>query len=149
MTTLNFTSTSLPVSNQFHQLLSEHCQTVLTLDSLEATSQRLTVCFRDKGYSAESGGCHPVEIGLNITNEANVTIIYITDFSYVGNHYPELKRHIDFDFSHQLYFTVEAGWQRIEQSDYHDLYRMWEQSFINHVKNGEYNEIKAIFTQTH
>ncbi len=144
MPTLNFASTSLPVSKQFHQLLSEHCQTVLTLNSLEATSQRLTICFRDKSYSTESGGCHPVEIGLNITNKTNVTIIYITDFAYVGNHYPELKRHIDFDFSHQLYFTVEAGWQRIQPSGVDDLYRMWEQNFISHVQNGEYDEIKAI-----
>ncbi|AIW17793.1 DUF2787 domain-containing protein [Vibrio coralliilyticus] len=145
MPTLNFTSTSLPVSKQFHQLLSEHCQTVLTLDSLETTSQRLTICYRDKHYSAESGGCHPVEIGLNITNEANVTIIYITDFAYVGNHYPELKRHIDFDFSHQLYFTVESGWQGIHSSEVEDLYRMWEQEFISHVQAGDYDEIKAIF----
>ncbi|EOG1937089.1 DUF2787 family protein [Vibrio fluvialis] len=144
MPTLNFTSTSLPVSKQFHQLLSEHCQTLLTLDSLEATSQRLTICFRDKSYSAESGGFHPVEIGLNIADETNVTIIYITDFAYVGNHYPELKRHIDFDFGHQLYFTVETGWQRIQPSGVDDLYRMWEQNFISHVQNEEYDEIKAI-----
>lgn len=145
MTTLNFTSTSLPVSKQIHQLLSEHCQMVLTLDNLETTSQRLTLCFRDKSYSAKSGGFHPVEIGLNITNEANVTIIYITDFAYVGNHYPELKRHIDFDFSHQLYFTVESGWQRIQSSEVDDLYRIWEQNFISHILAGDYDEIKAIF----
>ncbi|QFT35260.1 MULTISPECIES: DUF2787 family protein [unclassified Vibrio] len=145
MTTLNFTSTSLPVSKQFHQLLSKYCQTLLTLDSLEASSQRLTVCFRDKSYSAESSGCHPVEIGLNITNEANVTIIYITDFAYIGNHYPELKRHIDFDFSHQLYFTVESEWQRIQSSEVEDLYRIWEQKFVSHVRAGDYDEIKAIF----
>ncbi|WP_417869902.1 DUF2787 family protein [Vibrio furnissii] len=144
MTTLNFTSTSLPVSKQFHQLLTEHCETVLTLDSSKTTSQRLTICFRDKSYSTESGGCHPVEIGLNITNKANVTIIYITDFAYLRSHSPELKRHIDFDFSHQLYFTVEVGWQRIQPSGVDDLYRTWEQSFINHVQNGEYDEIKSI-----
>ncbi|WPC74553.1 DUF2787 domain-containing protein [Vibrio porteresiae] len=145
MTKLNFTSTSLPVSKQIHELLSEHCQTVLTLDSLKTTGQRLTICFRDKSYSAESSGCHPVEIGLNITNEANITISYITDFAYVGNHYPELKRHIDFDLRHKIYFTVELGWQRIQSSEVNDLYRNWEQNFISHVQSGGYNEIAIIF----
>ncbi|EJB8535357.1 DUF2787 domain-containing protein [Vibrio parahaemolyticus] len=144
MTTLNFTSVSLPVSKQFQQLLSEHCQTLLASDSWEATSKRLTLSFRDKSYSVENGGSHPVEVGLNITNKVNVTIIYITDFAYVGNLYPEIKRHIDFDFSHQLYFTVEAGWQRIQSSKVEDLYRIWEKSFIKHVREGGYDEIKVI-----
>ncbi|EIO5874224.1 DUF2787 domain-containing protein [Vibrio parahaemolyticus] len=110
----------------------------------QLTPARLTLSFRDKIYSVENGGSHPVEVGLNITNKVNVTIIYITEFAYVGNLYPEIKRHIDFDFSHQLYFTIEAGWQRIQSSKVEDLYRIWEKSFIRHVREGSYDEIKVI-----
>ncbi|AWB00938.1 DUF2787 domain-containing protein [Vibrio harveyi] len=141
MLKLNFTSLSLLVSKSFLQLLSKHCQAQL---GSEATSRRLTLRFRDKNYSVESGGCHPVDIGLTITDKANVTIIYITDFAYVGKHYPALKRHIDFDFRHQLYFTVDTGWQRIQLSEVEDLYRIWEKGFINHVREGIYDDINVI-----
>ena len=129
------------VSTPFLQLLSQYCQASL---GSKTTSPRFTLRFRDKNYSAESGGCHPVDIGLTITDKANVTIIYITDFAYVGKHYPALKRHIDFDFRHQLYFTVDTGWQRIQLSEVEDLYRIWEKGFINHVREGIYDDINVI-----
>ncbi|MGI9918138.1 DUF2787 family protein [Vibrio jasicida] len=110
----------------------------------KATSQRLTLRFRDKSYSAESGGCHPVDIGLTITDKAKVTIIYITDFAYAGKYYPALKRHIDFDFRHQLYFTVDTGWQRLQPSKAEDLYREWEARFMEHVREGRYDDINVI-----
>ncbi|MFL0838478.1 DUF2787 family protein [Vibrio parahaemolyticus] len=141
MSTLNVTSLPLPVSTPFLQLLSQHCQAPL---GSKATSQRLTLRFRDKSYSVESGGCHPVDIGLTITDKANVTIIYITDFAYVGKHYPTLKRHIDFDFRHQLYFTVDTGWQRIQSSKVERLYQTWEKGFIHHVREGRYDDINVI-----
>lgn len=135
MPTLNLVSTS------FLQLLSQHCQTPL---GSKATRQRLTICFRDKSYSVESGGCHPVDIGLTITDKAKVTIIYITDFAYAGKHYPTLKRHIDFDFRHQLYFTVDTGWQRIQPSEVERLYQTWEMRFIEYVREGRYDDINVI-----
>ncbi|MDA0385217.1 DUF2787 family protein [Vibrio owensii] len=141
MPTLNVTSLPLPVSTPFLQLLNQHCQTQLVY---QATRQRLTLRFRDKSYGVESGGCHPVDIGLTITDKGNVTIIYITDFAYVGKHYPVLKRHIDFDFRHQLYFTVDTGWQRIQPSEVGRLYRMWETRFIEHVREGKYDDIELM-----
>lgn len=141
MSALNVTSLPLPVSTPFLQLLNQHCQASL---GSESTSQRLTLRFRDKSYGAESGGCHPVDIGLAINDKANVTIVYITDFAYVGKHYPALKRHIDFDFRYQLYFTVDTGWLRIQPSKAERLYREWEARFINHVREGRYDDIRVI-----
>ncbi|KIF44894.1 DUF2787 family protein [Vibrio owensii] len=141
MSTLNVTSLPLPVSTPFLQLLNQHCQTPL---ALKATRQRLTLRFRHKSYSVESGGCHSVDIGLTITDKANVTIIYITDFAYVGKHYPASKCYIDFDFRHQLYFTVDTGWQRIQPSEVERLYRMWETRFIEHVQKERYDGIELI-----
>ncbi|AYO02901.1 DUF2787 family protein [Vibrio parahaemolyticus] len=135
MPTLNLVSTS------FLQLLSQYCQASL---GSKTTSPRLTLRFRDKRYGAKSGGCHPVDIGLTITDKANMTIVYITDFAYAGKHYPALKRHIDFDFRHQLYFTVETDWQRIQSSKVEDLYREWERRFIDHVREGRYDDINVI-----
>ncbi|MFA0830670.1 DUF2787 family protein [Vibrio owensii] len=129
------------VSKSFLQLLSQHCQASL---GSKATSQRFTLRFRDKSYSAESGGCHPVDIGLTITDKVNVTIVYITDFAYAGKHYPTLKRHIDFDFRHQLYFAVETGWQRLQPSKVERLYREWEARFMEYVREGRYDDINVI-----
>lgn len=135
MPTLNLESKS------FLQLLSQYCQAPL---GSRAASPRFTLRFRDKSYSAESGGCHPVDIGLTITDKANVTIVYITDFAYAGKHYPTLKRHIDFDFRHQLYFTVDTGWQRLQPSEAECLYRKWERCFMDHVREGRYGDIKLM-----
>ncbi|HBH7918940.1 DUF2787 domain-containing protein [Vibrio parahaemolyticus] len=135
MPTLNLVSTS------FLQLLSQHCQASL---GSKATSSRFTLRFRDKSYGVESDGCHPVDIGLTITDKASMTIVYITDFAYVGKHYPTLNRHIDFDFRHQLYFTVDTGWQRLQPSEVERLYREWERRFMDHVREGRYNDINVI-----
>ncbi|GBL00058.1 hypothetical protein VH1709_contig00043-0116 [Vibrio harveyi] len=71
-----------------------------------------------------------------------MNIVYIEDFVYVGHHYPELKHYMDFDFLHQLYFTIETGWLRIQPSEVKYLYREWEKRFINQVQKGRYDEIK-------
>lgn len=141
MSALNVTSLPLPVSTPLLQLLSHYCQASL---GSKAASQRLTLRFRDKSYGVVSGGCHPVDIGLTITDKASVTIVYITDFAYAGKYYPTLKRHIDFDFRHQLYFTVDMGWQRLQPSKVERLYRKWERCFMDHVREGRYCDIKLI-----
>lgn len=83
--------------------------------------------FRDPGYSAEDGGYHPVEIGINAAGEVQ----YITDFSYVGQGgYAELTKELDFDFSLSLFqqmgrdYPLEqgAGLFKIFQSNFCSYY---------------------------
>jgi hypothetical protein len=56
--------------------------------------------FRDPSYSVESGGYHPVEIGLDPSGR----LLYVTDFAYVGMGWcAELAKELDFDFSCGLF----------------------------------------------
>lgn len=86
MSILNFTPSVLPASNKLLALLNQHCHS--SMESTQSTSHALSIHFRDKSYSTEEGGYHPVDIGLNIVNGKTVDILYITDFSYMGSYYP-------------------------------------------------------------
>ncbi|MCG6275134.1 DUF2787 domain-containing protein [Vibrio vulnificus] len=140
MSILNFTPSVLPVSNKLLTLLNQHCHA--SMESTQSTSHALSIHFRDKSYSAEEGGYHPVEIGLNIVNDKTVDILYITDFAYMGSYYPELERCIDFDFGNQVAFTVATGWQSIRSPGFDELYQMWEQNFLQYVEWECYDDIQ-------
>lgn len=140
MSILNFTPSVLPVSNKLLTLLNQHCHA--SMESTQSTSHALSIHFRDKSYSAEEGGYHPVEIGLNIVSGKTVDILYITDFAYMGNYYPELERCIDFDFGNQVAFTVATGWQSIRSPGFDELYQMWEQNFLQYVEWECYDDIQ-------
>ncbi len=98
ITTTNLIPTLLPVSNKLNQCLVDAINQRPELHSGLEETNSVTFNFRDKSYSAENGGFHPVEISL--TKEADNTwqYAYITDFAFVGNHYPELAKELDFDF---------------------------------------------------
>lgn len=88
--------------------------------------------FNDPTYCPERGGYHPVEIGLN----ADGTVSYITDFSYVGcPPYAELVKEIDFDFWHGL-FQHFGHEHLIEQG--RDLFQLWQANFISYYRSGVY-----------
>ncbi|MCS0307436.1 DUF2787 domain-containing protein [Vibrio diabolicus] len=141
MSILNFTPSVLPVSNKLLTLLNQHCHA--SMESTQSTSHALSIHFRDKSYSAEEGGYHPVEIGLNIVNGKTVDILYITDFAYMGSYYPELERCID--FGNQVAFTVATGWQSIRSPGIDELYQMWEQNFLQYVEWECYDDIQISY----
>jgi hypothetical protein len=143
MSTLNFAPPSLPVSKQLQSLLSQYCQNTFPSEETKTTSSTITINFRDKSYSAEEGGYHPVEISLNIKEDHTLDILYITDFAYMGNYYPELERCIDFDFGNQVVFTVATGWQSIRSEGIDELYKMWEQNFLHYIDINCFDEIVA------
>ncbi len=82
------------------------------------------ILFKDPGYSAETGGFHPVEIGLNPTGK----LLYITDFAYVGRQpYAELVKELDFDFQHRV---VQQAGRDYSISNGVSLYKLWESNFL-------------------
>ncbi|WP_029827423.1 DUF2787 domain-containing protein, partial [Vibrio parahaemolyticus] len=98
--------------------------------------------FRDKSYSAEEGGFHPVEMAICQTSTGEWSIEYITDFAYMGNYYPELERNLDFDFRVGQFFMAYRGWLPMQGSrDAKELYRLWENNFLAYVDTDAYNEI--------
>lgn len=138
MSILHFTPSLLSVSDKLHALINKQLQTSIVATT--PNSETLSINFRDKSYSAEEGGYHPVEIGLKIENNM-LNILYITDFAFMGNHYPELERCIDFDFGNQVAFTVATGWQSIRSEGIDELYKMWEYNFLHYVEAECYDEI--------
>jgi hypothetical protein len=98
---LSFNKAALPISNALLKRLAD----VLNKHTEVVGDNYIVINFRDKTYSAENGGFHPVEIALNKTDENHISILYITDFSYCGGPYPELERDVDFDFIQATVFT--------------------------------------------
>lgn len=113
----------LPVSDQLAAIIQQE------LDKAEMDSSAgFTLNFRDPGYSAESGGYHPVEIAV----DGKGRIQYITDFAYYGSGpYAELDKEIDFDFSYSVFqhmgreFPIARG---------ADLFELWQSNFCSYVQ---------------
>ncbi|EGR0938014.1 DUF2787 domain-containing protein [Vibrio cholerae] len=142
MSKLTFTASLLPVSKKLHKLLSEQLTAHLLRNDALTTSRYLVFNFRDKTYSTEEGGFHPVEMAICQTSTGEWSIEYITDFAYMGNYYPELERNLDFDFRVGQFFMAYRGWLPMQDNrDAKELYRLWESNFLAYVDTDAYNEI--------
>lgn len=120
-------SCPFPLSAAFVALLERE---LATAEPVPASGVILN--FRDPGYSAETGGFHPVEICIRATGR----IEYITDFAFVGRGpYAELVKEIDFDFSLGLFqhfsreFPIHAG---------RELFAVWQENFVAYHQMGVY-----------
>ncbi|HHC6642912.1 TPA: DUF2787 domain-containing protein [Vibrio parahaemolyticus] len=142
MSKLTFTASTLTVSKKLHKLLSERFTAQMLSNEAVTTSRYLVFNFRDKSYSAEEGGFHPVEMAICQTSTGEWSIEYITDFAYMGNYYPELERNLDFDFRVGQFFVAYRGWLPMQDNrDAKELYRLWENNFLAYVDTDAYNEI--------
>ena len=142
MSQLTFIASTLPVSKKLHKLLNVQLTAHLLSNEALTTSRYLVFNFRDKSYSAEEGGFHPVEIAICHTSTGDWSIEYITDFAYMGSYYPELERNLDFDFRVGQFFVAYRGWLPMQGSrDAKELYRLWENNFLAYVDTDAYNEI--------
>ena len=144
ITTTNLIPTLLPVSSKLNQCLVDALNLRPELHSGLKKANSVIFNFRDKSYSAENGGFHPVEIAL--TKEADNTwqYTYITDFAFVGNHYPELAKELDFDFLSGEWFASYLGRYSSIKDDgaAKELYQLWEHNFLAYADMGMYDEIE-------
>ena len=93
-----------------------------------------TLSFRDKNYSAELGGYHPIEIHL-VKLKGLWCFDYITDFTYVGcGQDAELTKEIDFDFTSGIGFHLYSGDDDLKFLT--ELYEIWENNFISYFESG-------------
>lgn len=136
---ITFISKPLTTSKKLHKAL--HKQLMGQSELLASSS--LTLNFRDKSYSSEDGGYHPVEIALHKTASDSWTIQYITDFAFFGGYYPELDRDVDFDISNGTAFISGMGWIDINRRDIKDFYRTWESNFLSYLDMDCFDEIKV------
>ncbi|SKA35889.1 DUF2787 domain-containing protein [Photobacterium toruni] len=137
--TFNVERLLLPVTADLQQKL----QHIATQHNLPTTStSALTFNFRDTGYSAESGGWHPVEIRIEQEND-QWHFSYITDFSYVGYPYPELAKEVDFDFDNNRASVLYSWEEVITDTRVAEFYQMWEHNFVAYVEMEAFDEIKV------
>ncbi|MCD9464484.1 hypothetical protein CJF25_16080 [Photobacterium phosphoreum] len=137
--TFNVERLLLPVTENLQQKL----QHITTQHNLPTTStSALTFNFRDTGYSAESGGWHPVEIRIEQEND-QWHFSYITDFSYVGYPYPELAKEVDFDFDNNRASVLYSWEEVITDSRVAEFYQVWEMNFLAYVEMEVFDEIKV------
>ncbi|KGY11723.1 hypothetical protein NM22_13755 [Vibrio tubiashii] len=132
-----FNKCPLSISPRLQTVLIDHINT-----KANDSSTAITLNFRDTSYSAEAGGFHPVEIALKKDSEQRWSILYITDFAYMGNHYPELERSVDFDIGNNIAFFTGVGWQAIDAYGVNDFYLIWESNFLSYLEMDAFDEIK-------
>ncbi|TCW20782.1 DUF2787 domain-containing protein [Vibrio crassostreae] len=138
MSQLAFTSLPLPVSKKLYALLNAHLLNNETL----STSRHVIFNFRDKTYSADAGGFHPVEISISQSSTGEWCVEYITDFAYMGNYYPELERNLDFDFRARQCFASYHGWFSMKDNrEAIELYQLWESNFLAYVEMEAFDDI--------
>lgn len=142
MTTLSspisLSPSTLSVSTKLREIITQELAKTDT-----TTNTNITLNFRDASYSAEDGGFHPVEIGLQRCSDDQFDILYITDFAYMGTHYSELERELDFDFGNQVAFAITTGWQSIQAPGVDEIYQLWESNFLAYLGMGAFDEIKV------
>ena len=103
--------------------------------------QSVVINFREKSYSPENGGYHPVEVRITRLND-QWFFDYITDFSYCGL-MSELEKEIDFDFGHGVAYIRYMGEVPITESSVAEFYSMWETNFLGYIGMDCFDEIKV------
>ena len=112
------------------------------------TTYAIVLCFRDKSYSAELGGFHPIEIGLvpdaNTNSDDCLWVFdYITDFAWCGGAFPELVKELDFNFTGNCFEMAFAGRFPLNNKDTRPFYTIWESNFISYLEMEVFNEIEV------
>ncbi|NOH84095.1 DUF2787 domain-containing protein [Vibrio sp. 03-59-1] len=133
-----FSKCSLPISVNLQTVLLKHINT-----QPNQSFDHFTLNFSNTSYSAESGGYHPVEIALQKDSAERWSILYITDFAYMGNYYPELERSVDFDIGNNMAFFTGVGWQAIDAYGVNDFYKIWESNFLSYLDMESYDQIEV------
>lgn len=109
----------LSVSDQLVLILSHEIEQHNEVDM----SSGCIIRFQDPGFSAESDGYHPVEIGLNGLGHVQT----IVNFAYVGDgQQVKLVKELDFDFAYGLFQHLGRGFPI---SDCAELFETWQSNF--------------------
>lgn len=124
---LNFNKVQgFAVPEKLFQLINTELAEITTPEN---TANSITLNFRDQGYSAESGGYHPVEIRLEKKSEL-WQIAYITDFSFQGSPFPELIKEIDICFITKQVFSLFCGW--LQNKSAKELLNLFIDNFVEY-----------------
>ena len=129
--TLVITGLPVRISHALQTQLEQAISSALVefADEIQADNSpaALTLNYRDPGYSATTGGYHPVEIRLERMDDG-WHLSYVTDFAYVGQGWcTELAKELDFDFGQQEFHHGMLG--EILASDLNEWFGLWQENF--------------------
>ncbi|MER1884029.1 DUF2787 family protein [Proteus mirabilis] len=130
--TIHQSGLRLPIAQVFSQLLLHELDNSVINSAIDLTTVRaVTLNFRDPLYSAETGGFHPVEIRLLRLHE-QWQFDYVTDFSFMGNYYPELEKELDICWSQGYVYHFMMG--DIDEEEGGAMFELWQRNFIQYHK---------------
>lgn len=121
-------------SKKFLAILNE----TVSRQGYDFSSGDIFINFKNRDYSPQKGGYHPVEIMIS-----DGKIQYITDYCYFGP-YDELVKELDFDFSYGLFQQLGFGQAReYPINEGKELFKLWERNFCHYFRLGVYDTIKV------
>jgi hypothetical protein len=126
---INIESCPIPVSCQFVQILETEIE-----KSKVDPSHGIVINFRDPDYSSSEVGYHPVEVLISATGH----IQYITDFAYVGTHYPELAKELDWDLTAPVFGHMGPDYPLSQGKS---MFKIWQKNFCHNVQNNVFQVI--------
>ena len=106
----------------------------------DLTPEGIIFNFRDPTYSPVAGGFHDVDLRLELSKSSHQKelwqFLYITDFSFQGDSFPELAIEIDVCFIAKQVYSVYGGW--LEETAGRELNELFLSNFISYITMGVY-----------
>ncbi|WP_028866960.1 DUF2787 domain-containing protein [Psychromonas arctica] len=140
MKNIKLKSSPLKISTQ----LLVHINEAISRNKIAKERTHISINFRDSEYNYKLGGYHPVEIGLEkMGDNKRWSLLYITDFSYLGYPYAELVKELNFDFSEGMLFTNYCPPRPITHYTVKALFELWQHNFISYLEFSAFDQIKV------
>lgn len=132
---------ALPVKGRMLTKIHQAIHQALPETEIDPNAYAISINYRDKSYSVERGGFHPVEIGLSKSGQS-WTIEYITDFAYCSGPFPELYKEADFDFASNRLYMQDYVFE-LTSDNARDFYDLWSSNFVEYIDMGAFDEIEV------
>ncbi|WP_194164252.1 DUF2787 family protein [Agarivorans sp. B2Z047] len=135
---MSFSSNALATSKTFHQAL----EALILQSKVPQDRNHHTLNVKDRSYTPQDGGYHPVEIRIERINQ-KWTICYITEFAYIGGDYPELAIELDFNIEHNYFEQMFSTPTCLDTPSVRSFYTLWESNFLSYLEQGAFDDIRV------
>ncbi|WP_371377716.1 DUF2787 family protein [Thalassotalea aquiviva] len=124
-------NTELSLPDTFYQLIEKE---IIEASKPDEGAKRITLNFLDPGYCAQTGGYHPVNVGL-VKDMKEWRLISISDYAYQGLS-NDLVKEIDICFTTNKAYSMFTEW--LDSGDSQELLSMLLNNFVEYYDMGVY-----------
>ncbi|WP_371374873.1 DUF2787 family protein [Thalassotalea aquiviva] len=124
-------STELSLPGTFYQLIEKE---IIDVGKPDEDAKRITLNFLDPGYCAQTGGYHPVNVGL-VKNMNEWRLVSISDYAYQDSS-NDLVKEIEICFTTNKAYSMFTGW--LDSGDSQELLSMLINNFVEYYAMGVY-----------